>query len=143
MGGTPTFERFIKTFSANVLSQFVILKSVDKRRDARPVGLLSAVQSSLRDGHTFVSVATDSWAAVPIEAIDLFITYLLSVWPFRRICIDVIETVLPYFEEWIVGGIANEEGRFKDHRFSDGQFFDVITLVIERGSWTSSIFNQD
>jgi len=66
-----------------------------------------------------------------VESLVLFINYLFSYFNFRKIYFDVYAfNDLSYKSLKRAGFI--EEGRFKEHRFWNGEYYDLIRLSVFR-----------
>jgi hypothetical protein len=102
----------------------------------QPLGLLTAHPANIRDGHTQLAIATDSWENLPFGAVDLFISYLFKHWPLRKIYIDLLDAQYDRFASCADADTMRIEGRRLNHRFLDGQFLDLVTVAIDSAIWT-------
>ena len=72
--------------------------------------------------------------SLPLEAFMLFLDYLFTVFGFRKLYGEVLEFNLTSFRS-IIGKIAHEEGRLRDHEYFDGRYWDLVFLAIYREEW--------
>jgi RimJ/RimL family protein N-acetyltransferase len=129
-GGIPNFEVFVQTLHADVLAQFVITRLTDPS----PLGLTVTYTADMHNGTTFMAAVTDPAlhrTGMGIEAMALFVRYILTTWNFRKIYLEVIEYNLPQFASVLERG-ATVEGTLKAHAYYDGGFWDQWILALYR-----------
>lgn len=133
-GVVPTFESFVRSFTTGLLVQFVVEPNRSESAPPVPLGLVSSYNMDLRGLTTFVAVVTDARkhrSGLGMEAMGLFLNYLFSCWPFRKI---YFETVAFNFEQFRSGleEVFVEEGRLRDHYFLAGRYWDQYICAINR-----------
>jgi RimJ/RimL family protein N-acetyltransferase len=131
-GGPPRPERFPDDLWSQAFVQFI----VEHVKTGRPLGLATAYAANLRDRYCFISfilipAATGGWA---LEGAALFVNYLFRHWGFRKLHGEVLEFNLSNFRSGI-GRLFEEEGRFRDHEFFDGRYWDVVNITLWRDEW--------
>ncbi len=135
-GASVSPEEYPRTLWAGVFCQFAVVT----RDDTSLVGLATAYNPDLRNGHCRIAAFTLPAArrlGWSLEGIDLFISYLLRVFPFRKLYLDVLEFNMKQFGS-IVGHGAAVEATLTEHEFHDGRYWSLFTLAIARESWLSA-----
>jgi RimJ/RimL family protein N-acetyltransferase len=130
-GGTPSFDEFAAALFPGVVCQYVV-SPVD-RRDV--IGHALSYNSDLRNGFTYAAVLMDSntyATGLGTETFLLFINYLFSVWPLRKIYLETSEYNLTFFKSACDRGLLIEEGRLRGHMFLGGQYWDQVILACYR-----------
>jgi RimJ/RimL family protein N-acetyltransferase len=132
-GVTPGPRQFESDLWSNVLAQFVICRPDGDT----PIGLVSAFNASLHDGHAHISVCVDpdvrgrGW---PLEAAGLFIEYLFQCFELRKLYAQVSELNRRRFRP-ALGDLLVEEARLADFDFFNGEYFDSVIYAIWRHRW--------
>ena len=124
----PTREAFLNEISSGVFCQFIIFD----RESAKPIGLARAYQANSRNGTLWMGgiVEPESHGKrAGLEALFLFVNYLISTWPIRKIYMDVPEFNLDQFSSGL-RRIWHEEGRLIDDVYYGGVYWDRITLAL-------------
>jgi RimJ/RimL family protein N-acetyltransferase len=129
-GSTPSLESFERSLHPGVLCQFVV---VPTGQPQRLTGLVVAYNANLQNGYCFLAAVTDSSAGAGIlEAVGLFLRYLIRNWPFRKIYLEVPEYNFDQYRSAVSAGILREEGRLKEHSYFLDRYWDQITYAIYR-----------
>lgn len=132
-GATPSPERFVADLWSGVLAQFLI-ESPEPRKRA---GLVVAYNSDLANGTVFLGVLIDNtyhrkvW---PLEGILLFVDYLFQNWTIRKVYAETTEFSASHFASG-AKTLFEEEGRFHDHQYFQGRYWDYIHYSVTRKRW--------
>ncbi len=132
-GATPSPERFVADLWSGVLAQFII----EAPETRKPAGLLVAYNADLANGYIYLGVLIDNehhrkvW---PLEGIGMFVDYLFQNWTFRKIYAETTEFSAAHFASG-AKIVFEEEGRFKDHQFFNGRYWDYIHYALTRQRW--------
>lgn len=106
--------------------------------DGTPVGHTVCYDADLANGFAFVAAAyVDPVRKSPVtmESLALFVDYLFTVRPFRKLYADSVEFNLAELGS-ALGDLFSIEGRFVEEQFYDGRYWDVYRLAVFRESWT-------
>lgn len=101
-----------------------------------PIGTVFSYNLNLVDGHVFVSIFLDARHrnhGYGAEALAAFMAYLFESFPLVKIYFEVYEYNQPSLGA-LSGAGFSEEGRFRQHRFSHGQRFDMVRFAAYRDS---------
>jgi len=129
-GAVPTLEVFEQNLWANVLAQFTVVE----RRSGSLIGMVVAYNADLTQGHVYVGGVMTSGVqrtGLGIEAFHVFSRYLFGTWNLRKLYFDVPE----YNVEFLASGIGNilkEEGRFRQHTYYGGRYWDRFVFALYR-----------
>lgn len=132
-GATPGPRQFEADLWAGVLAQFAICR-LD---DPTPIGLVTAYNASLNDGHAHVAVCLDAsvqgrgW---PLEAVGIFIEHLFRCFELRKLYAQVSDLNRNRFRS-ALGNLLVEEARLADYDFFDGAYFDSVIYALWRSRW--------
>jgi len=127
-GLVPSPEHFERSLYAGVLCQFAVVP-VEQPKEL--MGLVVAYNSNLQHDYCFLAVIGDrSVGAGILEAVALFLRYLIRHWPFRKIYLEVPEYNAPQFASAVTAGLLKEEGRFLQHQYFLNQYWDLITYAV-------------
>jgi RimJ/RimL family protein N-acetyltransferase len=132
-GATPGPQQFEADLWSGVLAQFAVCR-VD---DPAPVGLVTAFNASLHDGHAHVAVCTDPTAqgrGWPLEGMGLFIEHLFRCFELRKLYAQVSELNRSRFRP-ALGDLLVEEARLVDYDYFDGMYFDSVIYALWRSRW--------
>lgn len=91
----------------------------------------------MRNQHAYVAAAKfDSSDRAPhfLDGVALFVDYVFSTWPFRKIYLEVPSYNLSQLGSQ-VGGLLAEEGRLLDHVWLNGRTWDLHLLALYQSSW--------
>ena len=135
-GMTPSPEQWAQSFWSGVLAQFVVVRLAT----GEPIGMVSAYRPDNRHGtaylaaYIFMPFQRLAW---PMEGLRLFVSYLFRTFPLRKLYGVALDANLDQYRS-ILGGVAHEEGRLRDHEYLDGRYVDLVTLALYREQWTTS-----
>jgi RimJ/RimL family protein N-acetyltransferase len=129
-GTTPNPEVFQQNLWQTTVVQFV----VERIEDGRSIGHVQAFDADDRNGFCHIGILLDpaversGWA---LEALLLFLDYLFTVFTYRKIYAEVVEF---NYEQFASGAnsVFKVEGRFKDHDWHAGRYWDLIVLALYR-----------
>lgn len=132
-GATPSPEQWAQGTWGGVLAQFLVLG----RQEGRPVGIVSAFQPSFQDGHAHIAAAKfDLRRRSPLMMLGfaVFVQYVFACWNLRKL---YMELPAYNFEQFASGEgrFFTVEGRFRDHFFLAGRYWDQLHLAIHRDQW--------
>jgi RimJ/RimL family protein N-acetyltransferase len=133
----PSFEQYAQELEAGLSGHIVTLLLIETTAEQRPVGFVVAYDYSLDDRYAFFNItlapayADLGWGA---EALLLFLNYLFAFFDLRKVCMDVFD-----FNQHAVALLlrhgARQEGRFREQRYYQGKFHDVIRLGLMQEEW--------
>jgi hypothetical protein len=132
-GATPGPAQLHHDLWAGVLAQFVICR----RNDPTPVGLVSAFNANLFDGHAHLGVCLDptvhrrGW---PLEAVGLFVEHLFQCFELRKLYAQLGESTSSCFRS-AIGDLLVEEARLRDHHYYAGRYEDSVIYALWRSRW--------
>ncbi len=135
----PTLAPTVEQFAAQMdqfLRQGVTLLAL--RKDGRQaIGFVQAHNLTPRDGwcmaRVYFAPEFRGDGACP-EACLAFFDYLFRGFDFRKIYIDIFEFNRALLGSAIEGALV-EEGRFRQHVWHDGQYWDMIRFALYRDAW--------
>lgn len=132
-GVSPSPESFAQGLWQQVIAQFV----VERRSDGERLGHVVAFDANERNGFCHIGILLDpevegaGWA---FEAAALFVEYLFTLWPFRKLYGEVLEFNYAAFESgrdrWF-----REEGRLRAHEYHDNRYWDLVLVALHREDW--------
>jgi RimJ/RimL family protein N-acetyltransferase len=129
-GFMPTFDAFRETLLTDVLCQFAV---VAKSERDPVVGHVFAYDANHSDGHLSMAVLSDrSLGASGVEAAALFLRYLFSQWPVRKIYLEGPEYNVLQYASAARTGLLSEERRLRNHRYYDGRYWDEVCYAVYR-----------
>lgn len=132
-GVTPSPEGFAQLLWHQTLAQFI----VERRENGQRLGQVSAFDANERNGFCHIAMMLDpnltgtGWA---LEAGALFINYLFSLWNFRKLYGEVLESNFGDFASG-AGSWFRVEGRLTQHEFYAGRYWDLLLLALHREDW--------
>lgn len=132
-GATPPPEEWVRRLWDRVATQYLVLDRPGTER----LGIVVCHELDLRSSHAQVSAAFRAdlhghgW---PLEGLELFVDYLFTIYPLRRIYFDVREPNLRMFASG-VGGLVTQHARIPEHELMRGRYVDRFILTIERAAW--------
>ncbi len=135
-GATPSPERFVADLWSGVQAQFIIETPEPRKR----AGLVVAYNADLADGTVYLGALIDNehhckvW---PMEGVLLFVDYLFQNWAFRKVYAETTEFSAAHFSSG-VGKFFEEEGRFRQHQYFKGRYWDYIIYALTRQLWEES-----
>jgi RimJ/RimL family protein N-acetyltransferase len=140
-GVIPTREAFVGEIWTGIFTQLLVVD----RDTSQPAGLVVAYQGNLRNDTVWVAGVIDPrfhGRRVSLEAIFLFINYLIVTWPFRKLYMEIPEFNLSQFGSGL-RRIFREEGRLREDTYYDGQYWDMVTVALYRQDLeASAIFRR-
>jgi hypothetical protein len=135
-GMTPSPEEFPRKLWSGVLAQFLVID----RGSNRVLGVYAAFNADLANG--FASIAGAKFDSGDhstrfMEAGVLFMEMLFAGWPFRKLYMEVPGYNISQVASGI-GEIFVEEGRYKDHFYLNGKYWDHHLLALYRAAWSDA-----
>jgi RimJ/RimL family protein N-acetyltransferase len=116
---------------SGVLIQFVI--AVPDHDE--PQGLAVAYRADLHNRTAYLAVVVKPeriHTGMGMEAMILFVNYLLTTWDFRKLYIEAIEYNYRSFATLGESGLFTVEGRLKDDHYYAGRYWDQLFLAVYR-----------
>jgi hypothetical protein len=135
-GATPSPEQWTQSLWRDVLAQHMVVG----RRSGRPLGLVMAYRASFQDRHAFVGVASfgsQDRSPLTMLGFGMFIEYVFTCWDFQKLYLQTPEFNYHQFSSG-VGRYFELEGRFRNHSFFRGRYWDYLTLAIYRDKWSET-----
>jgi RimJ/RimL family protein N-acetyltransferase len=132
-GATPSPERFVADLWSGVLAQFLVETPEPRKR----AGLLVAYNADLANGTVYLGVLIDNayhrkvW---PLEGVLLFVDYLFQNWTLRKVYAETTEFSAAHFSSG-AKTLFEEEGRFREHQYFQGRYWDYIFYSVTRKRW--------
>lgn len=132
----PPYEMFVQQLHHDVLAQFVVWGRVSGAR----VGHVVSYSSDLRNRTTYVGCVLAPEAlgkGIGLEAIDLFVSYLATTWPFRKVYAEVPDFTFREFLDHPFGsrddGRWTHEATLSDHLYCGGRLWDlhIVSTTLE------------
>jgi RimJ/RimL family protein N-acetyltransferase len=133
-GATPSFEYWVQLFWTGVLAQFLVVPN----GAGAPCALVTAYSANHKDQWCYVAVARLSShgpVELPFHGLALFIEYLFSTWPFRKLYAEASASSFAGFRA-ASGVFFEEEGRLSRHYFRNGEWEDMHILSLSRERWS-------
>lgn len=132
-GATPSPELFIASLWDSVVVAFIVLR----RDTGGPIGLVTVYKEDTRSATAYVAVGLHPDAVGHVygpEALVLLLNYSFHTFPYRKLYAESIE--------YNISGLSGlreklfvEEGRFRDHEFIAGRWWDRVYFAVYRERW--------
>jgi acyl carrier protein len=132
-GTTPAPEAFAQRLWHGVLAQFLVVSESDDC----PLGVVAAFSADFRNANAQLAVVAaddDVSAALVMEGIELFVSYLFSTFHFNKLYAYVLEANYARFER-LLGSAMVREGVLAGHEFYGGRWVDMYILAVHRTAW--------
>ena len=132
-GTIPSPEQFVSLLWREVEVQFVLWG----RADARRLGLVQLIRYANKDGHAGVSFILDptaqksGWA---IEGMILFINYVFTTMPIRKLYFESLEFSVNDYSS-AIGAFLQDEGTLREHEYFNEKFLDLHISALYRKTW--------
>jgi RimJ/RimL family protein N-acetyltransferase len=128
--GVPSRNAFGDRIDQAVLCCFVVVGT----KSDRPLGVACLYQWSAQDqvAHVFVTMTGAArGTGMGIEAACLFVAYVFAAYNVRKLYVAAAGWQLAAVRS-AVGGLLEEEGRLRDHRYRAGCWYDEHILSVRR-----------
>lgn len=128
----PTFELFVQRMSQDPARQFVVLNHERER-----LGWLQAYNENLVSGHAWIGVFMRDeviGTGLGIESIAVFLHYLFTTRPYRKLYAAVTEGALPQFGRG-EGRYFHVEGCLRENDYYNGSLHDRTILAFYATQW--------
>lgn len=132
-GRTTSPQGFQQFLWSNTDVQMLICR----QDSSDPIGHVCSYQTDEISGTSKVAVVLEPQfqrQAWPLEGLYLFLEYLFSTFPFRKLYFEVPGYNIGEFEKFLERHAA-EEGRLQDAVFGGGRYWDLVTLTLTRNEW--------
>jgi hypothetical protein len=132
-GITPNPEQFHQDLWSRVLCQYVITR----RNSDEPVGLVSAFNGELLDGHAHLGVCLDprvqgrGW---PMEGVGLFVEHLFTEFGLRKLYLQIDAGVVPRVRS-LTRDLLAPEVRLAGYHGYGGERRDSVIYALWRERW--------
>jgi RimJ/RimL family protein N-acetyltransferase len=116
-----------------VLAQFLIEHNTTGDR----LGLAVAYQANMTHRTAYVAVLLDPGAhrlGWPLEGFKLFMRHLFDAFDLRKVYAEALDYNLDQYRG-IIGRLAHEEGRLREHVYVGGAYHDMHLLAFYRSDW--------
>jgi RimJ/RimL family protein N-acetyltransferase/acyl carrier protein len=133
-GAIPTYDEFLRTFSAGVLTQLVVCR---RREQQQASGVVAAYNANLlnRTAYLAATVAPNLvTTGAGVEAVVLFLRYLFRTWDFEKVYMEVPEYNLAQFSSGLNRDFV-PEGQLRRHLYHDGRRWDQFIFAIYRSTF--------
>jgi hypothetical protein len=136
-GVTPGPEEWVKSLWSGVLLQYIAI-SIEANE---ALGIITFYNADLGNGFVYL-VAARFQSHTPsqhlMEGVVLLIEHVFSVWPFRKIYLEVPEYNLDQFVSSLES-VVSHEGCLKEHWRLGGEVWDHHYLSIHRRDWETGL----
>ena len=132
----PTLEEFSNEMDT-MLHQCITML-VTNTETGEPIGFVQAYNVNREEGWCFfLAYFPPEYRQQRngAEAAIAFFDYLFRNFNFRKIYMDVQEFNSDFLSAGVELGGFVEEGRFRQHTYYDGRYWDVTRLALYRDSW--------
>lgn len=132
-GRAPTLDEFLRSRRDGIFEDYVALAR-SKGEWNRPVGYVFCYGMNQRDGYAFIGasvVPNIGISGVAFQALVTFAHHLCCHNPLRKLYFDVPAYVAPALNS-AVGRFLHLEGRFKEHEFAGGRYWDTYRFAAYR-----------
>jgi hypothetical protein len=132
-GAIQSPDKWAQNLWGQVLAQFLVISTSRET----PIGVVAVYRPNFQDRHAYLSGSRlDNGAASPLMMLgmSLFLRYVFTAWDFRKLYMEMPEFNLTQFGSGL-GRYFEIEGRFRDHVFFDGRYWDFVTLALYRETW--------
>lgn len=140
-GRTPSLEARLGPAGSNGI--FLQLLVIEKA-SLRPVGMVVGYDPDFSNGYcsmAALSVPGYQSTGLLFEGGALFLNYIFTTWPLRKVYAESTSFNLEQFES-ITHSLFSVEGRLIDHVYLQGQYWDKLILALTRqtfeGRWRES-----
>ncbi len=129
-GAVPNYETFEASFWQGTLCQFV---AVD-RSSSQPCGHVVCYNPEMAHGYASVAAVflpEQVGTGAPLHCVGSFVRYVFTVWPMRKLYLEVPSFNLGQFADGR-GRLFEEEGRLAEHDYYAGRYWDRHVLAVYR-----------
>lgn len=132
-----SYSEFATTLDKSLRAEVDIWLLMVSAASQEPVGFVYSYDTNAWDGHTFICLyvtANGRGQGLGREGGALFVRYLMTYFPYRKIYADVFEfnrVSHMFVSEY---GFV-EEGVFPSHRYYDGKNWTLRRLALYRDKW--------
>lgn len=126
-------EQFSMLLWQGVLSQFIVARNEDRS----PCGLVVCYGADFRNQNASIAAVFRPdllRAAWPLEGVELFFSYLFTVFPFRKLYAEASGLTSPAFSSGVADTL-HLEATLKEHDWYDGRWWDKHIYAIYRDEW--------
>lgn len=134
-GGAVTYEEFAQMMGG-LLKQTITLLALGP--DGEPIGFVQAFNINDADGWCcFMAYFTpeSQRQLAGAKASIAFFDYLFRTCNFRKIYMDIQEFNSGFLGAAVGLGGFVEEGRFREHTWHEGRYWDMVRLTLNREAW--------
>ena len=132
-GHTPSPEAWANALWSGVFAQFLVVE----RQTSNRLGLVMAYRHDAQNGLAHVgatSFSPDTKSPGVMLGLFMFFEYLFWTWPLRKLYFEVPEYNVSQFGS-AIGRLVEIEGRFREHSFFGGKYWDEFILSLTRSKW--------
>jgi RimJ/RimL family protein N-acetyltransferase len=129
-GSVPNYETFEATFWQGTLCQFIAVE----RASGQPCGHVVCYNPELAHGYGSVAAVflpDRLGTGAPLQCVGSFIRYVFTVWPMRKLYLEVPAFNYAQFSAGN-GRLFVEEGRLAEHDYYAGRYWDRHILAVYR-----------
>lgn len=134
---TPRYDEYVQNVRGAGRDGAHVQMLVLERSTGQPIGTTYSFDVSLANGYASFGIyldASHTGRGLGVEAGYLFVNYLMTYYPFRKLYTDVYS----YNEHSLhvaarIGFVV--EGTLKAHRWFDGEYWDLHKLALYRDTW--------
>lgn len=129
-GSVPNYETFEASFWQGTLCQFV---AVD-RASGQPCGHVVSYNPEMAHGYASVAAVflpVHAGTGGPLQCIGSFVRYVFTVWPMRKLYLEVPSFNYTQFADGR-GRLFDVEGQLAEHDYYAGRYWDRYVLAVYR-----------
>lgn len=119
-----------------MVAQFI----VEEQPTGRPRGLVAGFNIDYRNANLELAVVaeddSDMGAALVMEGASVFVDYIFSAFPIRKVYGHILEPNFRPFEN-LPKEVFAVEGRLRRHEYCDGQWVDMVIVAIHKDEWSA------
>lgn len=130
---TPSFEGFVAGLFQGILAQFLVVERSTGERS----GLISVYNVDFKNDIGYLAMVLDPrihGTPMTVEALSLFMNYVFTSWPLRKVYAETTELSYPQFEGG-KGRLFELEGVYPEHEYYDGRYWCMYMLAFYRTRW--------
>ena len=134
-GRTPSPEEAVRSLWNGTLAQFIIETS----DGLKPLGLVNAHNADHRNAtasFALVSTPEARGSTKMLDGLFIFMNYLFTNWPFRKLYAEVLEYNMVQFRG-SGSGLYVVEGCLRKHSYYANRYWDKYIICIYRDVWES------
>jgi RimJ/RimL family protein N-acetyltransferase len=130
-GAVPPFDVFSQNLWNGISAQFIVRERIKNQ----PIGLVQLYNVDHIQQFGYLAAAfveSVQGAGIAMEGIISFTSYVFTTWCIRKLYLDMPEYNVPQVASMAKNGPAKLEGRFRQHSFYRGRWWDRLMFAVFR-----------